>query len=322
MSFRSVPILLPGEQLTVAEIKRAFEQLGPTPRITQLLSQSARLEEYKGAIDIAISEITSDKLKKMVSDMRSLSMATDKAMDISSKLCLVSRTTRDDVHSAHIVAPITEAIKSRLAGQLRRLSRNQQIELDNLFARVPQTRKMSGTLFEAIGQDVLPEGLSITLLPMIRLTRKPNAKTCPRWYSSHTSLSSKTLEAKRQQAQRRSQAIQIPPTTTREFKANEVLSLAEHVFYVPISDNQEAPDTLLLINGILYIFQFTVGKEYTIKPGFVEFLRKCRHVPPMEEWKFVFVIPPGSMLIYPEPNSQLRNFNPYSAELDVQQYMN
>ena len=75
----------------------------------------------------------------MVSDMRSLSMATDKAtdraMDISSKLCIVSRTTRDDVHSAHIVAPITEAIKTRLAGQLRRLSRNQQIELYNLLAR-------------------------------------------------------------------------------------------------------------------------------------------------------------------------------------------
>ena len=33
---------------------------------------------------------------------------------------------------------------------------------------------MSGTLFEAIGQDVLPEGLNITLLPMVQLTRKPN----------------------------------------------------------------------------------------------------------------------------------------------------
>ena len=84
---------------------------------------------------------------------------------------------------------------------------------------------MFGTPFEAIGQDVLPEGLNITLLPMIRLTQKPNAKTCPRWYSSHTFLSNKTLEAKRQQARLRSQRIQIPRITTRECKANEVLSI-------------------------------------------------------------------------------------------------
>jgi hypothetical protein len=64
------------------------------------------------------------------------------------------------------------AIKSRLASQLRSLSRNQQIELYNVFARVPQTRKMTNTLFEAIGQDVLPEGLNITLF---QLTRKLNA---------------------------------------------------------------------------------------------------------------------------------------------------
>jgi hypothetical protein len=100
--------------------------------------------------------------------------ATDNAMGISSKLCFFSRTKRDDVHGAHIVA--AETIKSRLASQLRRLSRNQQIELYNLFARVPRTRKMSGTLFEAIGQDVLPEGLNITLLPMVLLTRRPKAE--------------------------------------------------------------------------------------------------------------------------------------------------
>ena len=239
-------------------------------------------------------------------------------MDISSKLCLVSRTNRDDVHSAHIVAPITEAVKSRLASQLRLLSRNQQIELYNLFARVPQTRKMSGTLFEAIGQDVFPKWLKIALLPMVRLTRKPNA--CPRWYSSHVPLSSK-LEPKRPEAHLQSQTIQIPPTTTKEFNSNEILSLCERVFYVPISNNQEALDAFLLLDGILYIFQFTVAKDHSIKPGFVEFFQKCHHVPPMKDWKFVFVIPPGLTLSCPEPNSPLRNLSLYSTELNVQHYI-
>jgi len=181
---------------------------------------------------------------------------------------------------------------------------------------------MSGTLFEAIGQDVLPEGLNIILLPMVRLTRKPNAKTHPRWYSSHMSLSNKTLEAERQRAQLQSQTIQMPPITTREFDTNEILSLSEDVFYVPISEIQEALDAFLLLDDILYIFQFTVGKDHSIKPDLVKFLQKCQHVPPLEEWKFVFVIPPGLTLICPEPDSPMRNLNPYSAELDVQQYLN
>ena len=318
-----MPILLPGEQVT-DEIKSIFEQLGPTPRIIKLLSQPVRLEEYKRDVDLALSQVTADKLKKMVIDARSLSMTTDKVtneVDISSKLCLVSRSNRDDVHSAHIVAPITETMKSRLARQLRRLTRNQQIELYNLFARVPQTRKMSGTLFEALGQDIFPQGLSVTLLPMVWLTRRSTAKSHPRWYSTHVSLSNKTLEAKRQQAQLQSQTIQIPCITTKDYTVDDILALSEHVFYVPISDYQEALDAFLLLNGILYIFQFTIGKNNSIKPGFVKFLRKCRNVPPMDKWKFVFVIPPGLTLICLEPDPQLRNLNPYSAQLDVQEYM-
>src|ERR1700688_4530814 len=86
-----------------------------------------------------------------------------------------------------------------------------------------------------------------------------------------------------------------------------------------------APKTQILhVNGILYILQFTVGQNHSIKPGFVDFLQKCPNIPPLEEWKFVFLIPPGLTLLCPEPKSQLPglcNLNPYSAELDLRQYL-
>jgi hypothetical protein len=118
-------------------IKASFELLGPTPRIIQLLSQPDRLEEYKDEVDIAISEITPDKLRKLVSDTRSLSMETDKGMP--HKLSLISRMECDEVHSARVVTPVTELVKSRLARQLRVVSRNQQIELYQSFSKSPQT---------------------------------------------------------------------------------------------------------------------------------------------------------------------------------------
>jgi len=262
----------------------------------------------------------------MVSNARSLSLEKgEKGKDISHKLGLVSRLERDNVCSAHTVAPITESIKSRLARQLRIVSRNQQIDLYNLFSKSSQTKKMCGTLFEAIGLCIVSDGLDITLLPMVRLPQNPNAKSHPRWYTSHAYLTNETLEAQRQQALRRSEAIQLPPATTQEFKANEILSLREGVFFVPVSENQEALDAFLLLHGILYILQFTVGQKHDIKPGFVKFLQKCRNVPPLEEWKFVFLIPPGTMLQCPEPKSELpglRKLNPYSAELDLRPYLN
>jgi hypothetical protein len=287
------------------------------------LSQPDRLEEYKNEIDTAISGITPNKLKKLVSDIRSLCVETDK--DVSHKLGLISRIERDNVHSARVVAPITASIKSRLARQLRIVSRNQQIDLYHLFSKSPQTKKMCGMLFEAIGLCIVPEGLDITLLPMVRLPQNPKAKSHPRWYTSHAYLTNETLEAQRQQALRRSEAIQFPPAATQEFKADEIPSLREGVFFVPASDSQEALDAFLLLHGILYILQFTVGQNHDIKPGFVKFLQKCQNVPPLEEWKFVFLIPPGTMLRCPEPKSELpglRKLNPYSAELDLRPYLN
>jgi len=140
---------------------------------------------------------------------------------------------------------------------------------------------------------------------MVRLSRGSKAKSRPHWYTSHAPFTNQTLEAKRQQALGRSQKIQIPPTTTQEFNTDDILSLREGVFYVPVSEVQEALDTFLLLNGVLYILQFTVGQEHSIKPAVVGFLQKCEHVPPFEEWKFIFLIPPGAMLRCPEPKSQL-----------------
>jgi len=64
----------------------------------------------------------------MVSDAKVLDLEKDgSGKGLSNKLVLVSRTERDVVWSAHTIAPITESIKSRLARQLRIVSRNRRL---------------------------------------------------------------------------------------------------------------------------------------------------------------------------------------------------
>ena len=123
-----------------------------------------------------------------------------------------------------------------------------------------------------------------------------------------------------------SETIQFPPATTQKFTADEILSLREGLIFVPVSENQEALDAFLLLHSILYILQFTVGQNPDIKLGFVKVLQKCQNIPQLEEWKFVSLIPPGTMLpLCPEPKSELhglRKLNPYLAELNLQPYLN
>jgi len=84
------------------------------------LDEPVELAQYKKAVSIAISEITPEKLKAMVSDAKLLDLEMGgSGKGVSNKLSLVSRTERDVVWSAHTVAPIAESIKSRLARQLR-----------------------------------------------------------------------------------------------------------------------------------------------------------------------------------------------------------
>jgi len=111
------------------------------------------------------------------------------------------------------------------------------------------------------------------------------------------------------------------PPRSKNSRPMRFCLFGEDVFYIPVSEIQEAVDAFLLLNGILYILQFTVSLKHSIKPGFVDFLQKCQHVPPLEEWKFVFLIPPRITLVCPEPKSELCNLNPYSAEIDLRPYL-
>ena len=300
----SMPILLPGWD--EVEVRKIFDQLAPTLRVVQLLSDPARLEEYKKNVEMTLSGITPDDLQQLVCNIRSLSMEKD----ASNKLGLLRRQKHDDVHSRSVIEPITDVIKSRLASRLRHVAKDKQIQLYELFSKVPQTRKMAGSLFESIQQGMFQDGLTIDILPMVRLTQKKS------WYSSHMSLSNTTLETRRREALQQLQTIEIRPSETEEFDT-DIVSIRQGVFYVPESDNEEVLDSFIVLDGILYIFQFTIAGNHLIKSGFVKFFGKCQDVPPMEKWRFVFVIPLGSTVTSPEPQSLLRELHPYSAMVSM-----
>ena len=314
----SAQALLP-ETIDYTRINDIYDRFGPTPCLCiDYFFNVAMLVEHKRKVNKVVSNVTAAQLEQLFKDAASLDMDA-----VSHKICLISREQRDDMHSDVVVAPITSLIRSILVKQVRSIERAERIRLYKLFAKVPDSRAVADMFFEALAQQDLQEGTVLKLIPMVRL--KPGQKNKSdstddekksQWYSSHLSLDNVSLEASRQEVLEQVLTINIHPSETLEFTKDGPSHIVPDVFYVPEVTNHEVLDSFLLLNGCLYIFQFTLGKNHGIKSGLIRFLEKYPGVPPMEEWRFVFVIEPNLTLVCPQPwPLKMRGLHPYSAVL-------
>jgi hypothetical protein len=313
--------LTPYANITEGHIDETFDLLGPVPRLC-IDFLSYELEEYKDALNRAISCITEDKIEKLIKDTSALSMDA-----ISDKIFLLSRVERDDIHSRAVVAPITLSIQSKLAACFRNLHRDEQIRLYKYFERKPELRKVAGIFYEAIVQSYLQNGRILELVPMVTLNLKESQETKYKrsedgpqhqWYSSHIFIHNPALELRRQQVSN-SFEVNIRPNHILEYTDNGLQSIEPNVFYVPEMTNQKTFDSFILLDGLLYIFQITIGMRHDINSGLIDVVDKFSF-PPRDEWRFVFIIPPNVTLTVPRPRRlTLRDLSPgpYSVVVDV-----
>ena len=304
-------LLTPGT-IDESDIIETFERLSPTPRVCidyQLKPEA--LSKYEADVSKAISNVTPAQLAKLSNDTRGLTMDA-----ISEKIYLLSRENREEVFSNPVVMFITPSIKSRLANQFQNLERAEQLRL--YCQEVPASRGITCMLFESMAQRDFQTRIVLRLVRMVKLDRAPRGKL-PQWYSSHAFLNNSTLEMYRQVALQQSVDINIEPSRTEEFSDQGPLSpIEQDVFYVPVASNQEALDSFILHGGNLFILQFTIAKTQSIKQGLLRFFEQLTGVPPMSQWRFVFIVEPDKKLVCPQPWClDLRKLLPYSAVVEL-----
>jgi hypothetical protein len=266
------------------------------------------MSQHEESLDLAISEVTPNKLRLL---LRTAAIGDFGIDTMSHKIALLSRKSLDNVHSRGVVIPITPFIRSRLSNQLRNLAREEQLRLYEYFARVREGRKMAGIFFEALAQRGLQEGITLELVPMVKLDEARKG-ALSRWYSSHEPLDNPKLETGRQQALRRRSIINVKPVRIEEFPDNGPLSLAHDVMYVPEADNHVALDSFIWLDDLV-IFQFSIAAAHDIKPGLLDFFKKYAEIPPFpppSSWKFIFVVEPKQILICPQNMSAITKSDP------------
>ena len=298
-----------------AGINDAYDHFGPVPWLCiDIFSQTDQFLQYQADVHKVISNITLEQLAQLFWDASSLH-----SDDISHMICLISRKDRNNVTSEPIASLITSSIQTRLAGQIRKSEWQDQIHLYKQFEKVPDLRGLAGILFEAAAQNSLGDGMQLNLIPMVHKS-DPQLGGQPQWHSSHLPIPDTTLEGFHQEAITEGSTILIDPSQVLEYNEGGLESITSNVYYVPELTNTVALDSFILQDGQLYIFQFTVGHKHGIKEGLLKFQPGCTNLPPIDQWHFVFIVPPNLILKCPYPQlNEMRKFKLklYSAVVDL-----
>ncbi|KAH8996620.1 hypothetical protein EDB92DRAFT_1793737 [Lactarius akahatsu] len=301
-------------------IDEMYDQYGPTPRIClESVCTKAIFAAHKNRLDSTLRKLSVEKLENMAFDTVNSSLD-----DESYTLILVTRLPRDgdddDKFAYSRVEPITHMIKLKIRNQLRTETRAARIRLYKTFTNVEGTRRIAGVVYESLAQEILEKKIALKLVPMIKMElsefgRKLNI---PRWHSNHGVGANRSLVL----------PIDITPTETFVYPVSGLdHPIKDKVYYAPESQNQVAFDSFIMAEGKLYIFQFTIGSEHSIKKGIVPlFSTKVQGaLPPRADWHFVLVVPPSVSKIYCSPELQdndlkelLDEMNLFSMVLDCE----
>jgi hypothetical protein len=290
------------------------------------------VESYKCNLIEALDTVTAQQLMGIVS--RSGELAADA---VSHKICAISRNNWDEISDDVNVRPITKFVESQLVVRYRNLQIEAQIQLYSHFNHLPSTRGMTGSVFEAYCQLCFQKGISLEIIPMVRLpdrqpklTQKARStkkrkmvddvaeEGCgtrrPQWHSSHVKLPDE-LETLRMAALSQQVHLGVVPSYTCEYDTCKPLCVKSDVYYLPKQNNQVALDSFILHDNFLYIFQFTGGKQHGINEGLLSFFERCQRVPAHAYWHFIFVIPHdvGILKCPASPNKEILSLKIFSS---------
>jgi hypothetical protein len=273
------------DQLLQAE--EIFQEYGPTARLCiDFVSDPELLSIHKSRVANQISELSLQNLLEM------LKMSRDIQLDLSHRIFLLLRRHVTNFQE-FVLEPITYAIGRQLTFRLMQLERMSQLLAYIHLERVPESRPMAGFVFESMAQLQFQKEINLDLIPMVELL-PDDRRTNALWTSVPSSIAPNLAAIS-------TIFIQYSPERTVQYQGSVLNESQPDVYYLPRSSNQVGLDSFILINQILYIFQFSIAGSHPIKAGIMDFFSQPSLNAMLQgmEWRFVFIIPPGETILCP-----------------------
>ena len=238
----------------------------------------------------------------------------------------------DNLHG-FTIEPVSHFIKQLLKRKLMKVEQKERLCSHLFSTRVKDRRILASLIFESLAQLQLQQEVSLNLVPMV--SAPPRGNLDAEWESQPSSSSSTPQNLVDSVGQGSGSVgvdaantpflIRFKPTDTVEYDESKLSGIRANVFYAPTSSNQEAFDLFILVDQVLYIFQFSIDASQEIKEGsVVKFFSQPMLKERLQgaEWRFVLVVPPRPTDIYSESNvAMLKGFGDrarlFIAEIDL-----
>ena len=189
-----------------------------------------------------------------------------------------------------VLEPITRSVGRQLARRFMESERMSQLLAYRHLASVPESRPLAGIIFESMGQLQLQRQIALNLVQMVKLP-SVNGKKSAQWTSVPAPNLVSTAPI----------SIHFTPESTVEYEDPLLSEFQPGVYYVPRSSKQVVFHSFIMVDQILYVFQFLIASSYPIAST-MDFFSQSTLDTMLQgmEWRFVFIIPPGGTILCPQ----------------------
>jgi hypothetical protein len=234
--------------------------------------------------------------------------------NISHKLFLIRHRDPVDVGSRAVVGIITRNVEEKLRKMVIQMKRSQLLDLYATTCVAPFTRRVAGVFYKGYCfKHMTDHGIHLNLLKMVRLQNSDQSlEKKSRFRSSHCQIENSELEKERQKVISQPETVDIDVRDLRikyYDKPDGNGQLEENTLYIPEASNEKSLDAFFMHKSCLYILQFTIAEEHSVKPV-DDFFSRYTNCPSSNNWKFVFIIDEFRILRVPYKNY---SFTLYSA---------
>ena len=281
-----------------------FEEYGPTARhCLDFVTDLGLISRHKSRVANQISELSLQNLLELSK------MACDIQLDLSHRILLLRRRHVTNLQEI-VLEPITRAVRRQLSLRLMQMERmSQLLAAYRHLERVSESRPMAGFIFEVMVQLQFQDEIELDLVPMVELQPTDRRKTA--LWTSAPSLIAPDLVATT------NISIDFWPERTVQYEGSILSDFQPDVYYLPRSSKQVAFDSFILVDQILYIFQFSIAAEHPIKARITGFFSQPTFNTLLQgtEWRFIFIIPPGETI--PGPRASGDNIDAFRDRVSM-----
>lgn len=308
---------LTDEQQVLAE--DYFTKVGPIPRMCIDFAEDPNLlVRYEKHCEAMVEGLTSDSLRHFVLHAGFLDLDAESHWH---PIFIIRRSEVDDLEGAYL-EPISADAERKIMATIHGLQSLERVKLYYRFASVKAARAVAGLVYKSLGHTRVQEGITLIIKPMI----KSRKQTFFHWNSPVEEQASDSTDQASNGSNSMDQddsvtSVSFPPKTEIIYKGI-LRSVKPNRLYVPEVRNQGTFDSFFILDHFLYIFQFTMTENHSIKKGIEESLSvRPNKLPPKTNWRFVFVTPPDcevDVKATSEVEQSLEGVTLYSAHLEIE----